>query len=51
MCAQPTVPRIGVPRQLRRRMTGVHDVHCATHRGADNGWVVVNGTRFPDIRC
>ena len=28
-------------------VAGVHDVHCATHRGADNGWVVVNGTRYP----
>lgn len=26
---------------------GVHDVHCSTHRGADNGWVVVNGTKTP----
>ncbi|HEV2273830.1 MAG TPA: hypothetical protein VGR96_06665 [Acidobacteriaceae bacterium] len=26
---------------------GIHDVHCATHRGADNGWVVVNGERSP----
>lgn len=26
---------------------GIHDVHCATHRGADNGWVVVNGTKYP----
>ena len=26
---------------------GVHDTHCSTHRGADNGWVVVNGVRFP----
>ena len=32
-------------------VAGVHEVHCATHRGADNGWVVVNGTKFPDIRC
>ena len=32
-------------------VAGVHDVHCATHRGADNGWVVVNGTRFPPNRC
>jgi len=28
-------------------VAGVHDVHCATHRGADNGWVVVDGTRYP----
>lgn len=26
---------------------GIHDVHCATHRSADNGWVVVNGTKTP----
>jgi hypothetical protein len=26
---------------------GIHDVHCATHRGADNGWVVVNGVKHP----
>jgi hypothetical protein len=29
---------------------GIHDVHCATHRSADNGWVVVNGTKAP-IYC
>jgi hypothetical protein len=28
-------------------VAGIHDVHCATHRGANNGWVVVNGVRFP----
>ena len=27
---------------------GVHDVHCATHAGADNGWVVVNGMKHPE---
>jgi hypothetical protein len=26
---------------------GIHDVHCSTHRGADNGWVVVNGSKTP----
>lgn len=26
---------------------GIHDVHCSTHRGADNGWVVVNGKKYP----
>jgi hypothetical protein len=26
---------------------GIHDVHCSTHRTADNGWVVVNGTKTP----
>jgi hypothetical protein len=32
-------------------VAGVHDVHCATHRGADNGWVVVDGTRYPQHGC
>jgi hypothetical protein len=32
----------------RRFAAGIHDVHCATHRGADNGWVVVNGARYPE---
>lgn len=26
---------------------GIHDVHCSTHRGADNGWVIVNGEKHP----
>jgi hypothetical protein len=26
---------------------GVHDVHCSTHAGADNGWVVVAGVKVP----
>lgn len=26
---------------------GLHDTHCSTHRGADNGWVVINGAKFP----
>lgn len=30
-----------------RFSAGIHDVHCATHRGADNGWVVVNGAKAP----
>ncbi|MBX6358919.1 hypothetical protein [Pseudacidobacterium ailaaui] len=30
-----------------RFVAGIHDVHCATHRGADNGWVVVNGQKYP----
>jgi hypothetical protein len=30
-----------------RFAAGIHDVHCATHRGADNGWVVVNGRKSP----
>jgi hypothetical protein len=28
-------------------VAGIHDVHCATHPGADNGWVVVNGAKTP----
>ncbi len=30
-----------------RYVAGLHDVHCSTHRGADNGWVVVNGVKHP----
>lgn len=30
---------------------GLHDVHCATHRGADNGWVAVDGVRYPQRAC
>jgi hypothetical protein len=30
-----------------RFSAGIHDVHCSTHRGADNGWVVVNGAKSP----
>ncbi len=30
---------------------GVHDTHCATHRGADDGWVVVNSTHYPTRPC
>lgn len=26
---------------------GVHDVHCSTHTGAGNGWVVVAGVKTP----
>jgi len=28
-------------------VAGIHDVHCSTHRSADNGWVVVNGSKTP----
>lgn len=28
-------------------VAGIHDVHCSTHRTADNGWVVVNGAKHP----
>lgn len=31
-----------------RFAAGIHDVHCATHRTADNGWVVVNGAKAPE---
>ena len=27
-------------------VAGIHDVHCATHRGAADGYVSVNGRRF-----
>lgn len=30
-----------------RFVAGIHDVHCSTHRSADNGWVVVNGQQRP----
>jgi hypothetical protein len=30
-----------------RFVAGLHDVHCATHRGAENGFVVVDGRRYP----
>ncbi len=33
--------------RTRSFAAGIHDVHCATHRGADNGWVVVNGEKHP----
>jgi hypothetical protein len=33
--------------QGSRFVAGIHDVHCATHRTADNGWVVVNGAKSP----
>ena len=32
----------------RQFAAGIHEVHCASHRGADDGWVVVNGTRYPE---
>jgi hypothetical protein len=32
-------------------VAGLHDVHCATHRGAANGWVVVDGAKFPRRPC
>ena len=33
--------------QGSRFVAGIHDVHCATHRTADNGWVVVDGAKSP----
>jgi len=30
---------------------GIHDVHCSTHQGADNGWIVVNGMKWPATPC
>lgn len=33
--------------RTRKFAAGIHDVHCSTHRGADNGWVVVNGDKHP----
>jgi hypothetical protein len=38
---------------LRQRpfVAGIHDVHCATHRGAANGWVVVDGVKYPRAGC
>ncbi len=32
-------------------VAGIHDVHCSTHNGADNGWIVVNGTKLPATPC
>ena len=29
---------------------GIHDVHCSTHPGADNGWVVISGVKTP-LNC
>ncbi|HYZ16157.1 MAG TPA: hypothetical protein VE591_07130 [Candidatus Acidoferrum sp.] len=30
-----------------RFVAGLHDVHCATHRGAENGFVIVDGRKYP----
>jgi hypothetical protein len=32
-------------------VAGVHEVHCSTHHGANNGWVVVDGTKYPQQGC
>jgi hypothetical protein len=37
--------------EQRPFVAGIHETHCATHRGADNGWIVVNGIRFPSHGC
>ena len=34
-----------------RFVAGIHDVHCSTHSGADNGWIVVNGNKSPALPC
>jgi hypothetical protein len=33
--------------QGSRFVAGIHDVHCSTHRTADNGWVVLDGVKSP----
>jgi hypothetical protein len=38
-------------RRQRPFVAGIHETHCATHRGADNGWVVVAGTKYPQRNC
>ena len=30
---------------------GLDEVHCATNSRADNGWVVVNGKKYPSGSC
>ncbi len=35
----------------RPYVAGIHDTHCSTHSGADNGWVVVNDARWPRTSC
>lgn len=32
-------------------VAGLHEPHCATHAGADDGWVVVAGKRYPAQGC
>jgi len=38
-------------RKLIHPVAGVHDTHCATNSHMDDGWVVVNGTRYPAQAC
>ncbi len=33
---------------IKQYAAGIDDVHCATSRRADNGWVVVSGTKYPN---
>lgn len=35
----------------RRYVAGLHDVHCATHRGAADGYVIVDDQRYPAGSC
>lgn len=30
---------------------GLHETHCSTHAGADDGWVVIAGKRYPARSC
>jgi len=30
---------------------GIHEPHCATHRGADDGWIVIAGHKYPEHPC
>ncbi len=32
-------------------VAGIHETHCATHRGADNGWIVVDAAHYPPRGC
>ena len=27
-------------------VAGIHETHCATHRGGADGWVVVDGKKY-----
>lgn len=31
----------------RQFAAGIHDTHCSTHRGADDGWIAINGEKHP----
>jgi hypothetical protein len=30
---------------------GIHEPHCATHRGADDGWIVIANHKYPEHPC